>query len=97
MPQLLVVMVPSGLLPLQIGELVDTAQRVYDPTETRLLITHASPGREGIIASLALVLKADLYHFGWPSFPLVPPHGTEFSIQGDYDGFRKQVTVQWKG
>ncbi|KAJ7205114.1 hypothetical protein C8J57DRAFT_1618410, partial [Mycena rebaudengoi] len=30
---------------LQIGELVDTAQRIFDPTETRLLVTHASPGR----------------------------------------------------
>ncbi|KAG7094206.1 hypothetical protein E1B28_007813 [Marasmius oreades] len=45
---------------LQIGQLVDTAQRAFDPTETRLLVTHASPGREGIIAQLALVLKADL-------------------------------------
>jgi len=45
---------------LQIGELVDTAQRVYDVTETRLLVTHASPGREGTMAQLALVLKADL-------------------------------------
>jgi hypothetical protein len=28
---------------LQMGELVDTANRVYDPTETRIFITHASP------------------------------------------------------
>lgn len=45
---------------LQIGEVVDTAQRVYDPTETRVLVSHASPGREGLLAQLALVLKADL-------------------------------------
>jgi Protein of unknown function (DUF2433) len=75
---------------LQIGELVDTAQRVYDPTETRLLITHASPGREGIIASLALVLKADLtisagLHFRYAS------SWNEFSVQGDYDGFRNKL------
>src|SRR6266404_3104720 len=75
---------------LQIGELVDTAQRVYDPTETRLLITHASPGREGIIASLALVLKADLsisagLHFRYAS------SWNEFSVQGDYDGFRSKL------
>jgi hypothetical protein len=75
---------------LQIGELVDTAQRVYDPTETRLLITHASPGREGVIASLALVLKADLtisagLHFRYAS------SWNEFSIQGDYDGFRNKL------
>ena len=75
---------------LQIGELVDTAQRVYDPTETRVLITHASPGREGIIASLALVLKADLtisagLHFRYAS------SWNEFSVQGDYDGFRNKL------
>ena len=75
---------------LQIGELVDTAQRVYDPTETRLLISHASPGREGIIAKLALVLKADLtisagLHFRYSS------SYNEFSVQGDFDGFRKKL------
>jgi hypothetical protein len=75
---------------LQIGELVDTAQRVYDPTETRLLITHASPGREGIIASLAFVLKADLtisagLHFRYAS------SWNEFSVQTDYDGFRNKL------
>ena len=75
---------------LQIGELVDTAQRVFDPTETRLLITHASPGREGIIASLALVLKADLtisagLHFRYAS------SWNEFSVQGDYDGIRNKL------
>lgn len=75
---------------LQIGELVDTAQRVYDPTETRLLITHASPGREGILTSLGLFLKADLtisagLHFRYAS------SWNEFSVQGDYDGFRSKL------
>jgi hypothetical protein len=75
---------------LQIGELVDTAQRVYDPTETRLLITHASPGREGVIASLALVVKADLtisagLHFRYAS------SWNEFSVQGDYEGFKSKL------
>jgi len=45
---------------LQIGELIDTAQKVYDPSETRLLITHSSPGREGLMSQLGLVLKVDL-------------------------------------
>ncbi|KAL5530772.1 hypothetical protein ACEPAF_7030 [Sanghuangporus sanghuang] len=75
---------------LQIGELVDTAQRVYDPSETRLLITHASPGREGIIAQLALVLKADLtisagLHFRYTS------SWNEFSVQGDFEGYRHKI------
>ncbi|KAI0051455.1 hypothetical protein FA95DRAFT_1554545 [Auriscalpium vulgare] len=77
---------------LQIGELVDTAQRVFDPSETRLLITHASPGREGVLASLALVLKADLtisagLHFRYAT------SWNEFSVQGDFDGFRHKLRV----
>lgn len=75
---------------LQIGELVDTAQRVYDPSETRLLVTHASPGREGILASLALVLKADLtisagLHFRYAT------SWNEFSVQNDFEGFRHKL------
>lgn len=75
---------------LQIGELVDTAQRVFDNSETRLLLTHASPGREGIITQLALVLKADLtisagLHFRHSS------SWNEFSVQGDFDGFRHKI------
>ncbi|KAG7138184.1 hypothetical protein HYQ45_004606 [Verticillium longisporum] len=44
---------------LQMGELVDTAHRVYDPTETRVFVTHASPAREGILNQLSVTLKAD--------------------------------------
>jgi predicted phosphodiesterase len=44
---------------LQMGELVDTANRVYDPTETRVFVTHASPAREGILNQLSVTLKAD--------------------------------------
>lgn len=77
---------------LQIGELVDTAQRVFDQTETRLLVTHASPGREGLIAQLSLVLKADLtisagLHFRYAS------SYNEFSVQGDLEGFRHKLIV----
>lgn len=75
---------------LQIGELVDTAQRTYDQTETRLLVTHASPGREGLLAQLALVLKADLtlsaaLHFRYAS------SWNEFSVQGDMDAYRAKL------
>ncbi|KAF7799120.1 hypothetical protein EIP86_010350 [Pleurotus ostreatoroseus] len=81
---------------LQIGELVDTAQRVFDQTETRLLVTHASPGREGIIAQLALTLKADLtisagLHFRYAS------SYNEFSVQGDYEGFRRKLLAGKEG
>ncbi|KZT40691.1 hypothetical protein SISSUDRAFT_983006 [Sistotremastrum suecicum HHB10207 ss-3] len=77
---------------LQIGELVDTAQRVYDASETRLLVTHASLGREGLMAQLALVLKADLtisagLHFRYAS------SYNEFSVQADADGFRNKCLL----
>ncbi|TFY55039.1 hypothetical protein EVJ58_g8501 [Rhodofomes roseus] len=81
---------------LQMGELVDTAQRVFDPTETRMLVTHASPGREGIINQLGLVLKVDLaisagLHFRYAS------SYNEFSVQGDFEGLRHKLLVGKEG
>lgn len=77
---------------LQIGELVDTAQRVFDPTETRLLVTHTSPGREGIIAQLGLVLKADLTISAGLHFRYATSYN-EFSVQGDFEGFRHKMAL----
>ncbi|KAG8851977.1 hypothetical protein FRB96_008992 [Tulasnella sp. 330] len=75
---------------LQIGELVDTAQKTFDQSETRLFVTHASPGREGLLAQLALVLKADLtvsaaLHFRYAS------SWNEFSVQSDGDAYRSKL------
>ena len=81
---------------LQIGELVDTAQRVFDPTETRLLVSHASPGREGIIAQLALVLKADLTISAGLHFRYATSYN-EFSVQGDFEGFRHKLALGKEG
>ncbi|KAH6915455.1 Ser/Thr protein phosphatase [Coprinopsis sp. MPI-PUGE-AT-0042] len=77
---------------LQIGELVDTAQRVFDQSETRLLVTHASPGREGILAQLALVLKADLTISAGLHFRYATSYN-EFSVQGDFEGFRHKLML----
>ncbi|KAI6046530.1 hypothetical protein EDC04DRAFT_2628132 [Pisolithus marmoratus] len=77
---------------LQIGELVDTAQRVFDPTETRVLVSHASPGREGIITQLALVLKADLTISAGLHFRYATSYN-EFSVQADIEGFRRKLAV----
>ncbi|KAJ7647912.1 Ser/Thr protein phosphatase [Roridomyces roridus] len=77
---------------LQIGELVDTAQRVFDPTETRLLVTHASPGREGIMAQLALITKADLTVSAGLHFRYATSYN-EFSVQGDFEGFRQKLVA----
>ncbi|GAA6060269.1 hypothetical protein JCM10212_003969 [Sporobolomyces blumeae] len=74
---------------LQIGELV------YDPAETRLLITHASPGREGLISQLSLVLKADLtvsagLHFRYGS------SYNEFSVLHDPEAYRTKLDASRK-
>ncbi|KAK0490483.1 hypothetical protein IW261DRAFT_1432305 [Armillaria novae-zelandiae] len=75
---------------LQIGQLVDTAQRVFDPTETRLLVSHASPGREGILAQLALILRADLTISAGLHFRYATSYN-EFSIQSDFEAFRRKL------
>lgn len=53
---------------LQIGELVELANNCYDPSETRVLITHASPGREGLLAQLALTLHVSTLFSFFPLF-----------------------------
>ncbi|CCF48788.1 uncharacterized protein UHO2_06667 [Ustilago hordei] len=75
---------------LQIGELVDTAQKTFDPSETRLLITHASPGREGLLAQLALALKADLTLSAGLHFRYGVSYN-EFSVQHDAENYRNKL------
>ncbi|KAG9125284.1 hypothetical protein FRC07_008245 [Ceratobasidium sp. 392] len=75
---------------LQLGELLSTARRVYDASETRLLITHASPGREGILAQLALAVRADLTVSAGLHFRHASSYN-EFSVQEDADGFRTKL------
>ncbi|WRT63287.1 uncharacterized protein IL334_000191 [Kwoniella shivajii] len=55
---------------LQVGELIDTAHRAYDATETRLFVSSA-PSRNGLLSLTANALKADLtisagLHFRYP-------------------------------
>ncbi|GBC06126.1 hypothetical protein RclHR1_06640004 [Rhizophagus clarus] len=71
---------------LQIGELVDTAQKVYDPTETRVLVTHGSPGREGLLAQLSVVLRADFTISAGLHFRYGISYN-EFSVQSDQANF----------
>ncbi len=77
---------------LQMGELVDTANRVYDPTETRLFVTHASPAREGILNQLSVTLKADFsisagLHFRYGS------SYNEFSVNPTLDHYRGKLAA----
>ncbi|KAI9483346.1 MAG: hypothetical protein EXX96DRAFT_499422 [Benjaminiella poitrasii] len=75
---------------LQIGELVELAQSVYDPTETRVLVTHASPGREGLLAQLALTLQADFTISGGLHFRYNIAYN-EFACQPELDHFRNRL------
>lgn len=77
---------------LQMGELVDTANRVYDPTETRIFITHASPAREGLLNQLSVTLKADFsisagLHFRYGS------SYNEFSVNPNLDHYRGKLAA----
>lgn len=77
---------------LQIGELVDTANRVYDPTETRIFVTHASPAREGLLNQLSVSLKADFsisagLHFRYGS------SYNEFSVNPTLDHYRGKLAA----
>jgi len=77
---------------LQIGELIDTANRVYDPTETRVFVTHASPAREGLLNQLAVALKADFsisagLHFRYGS------SYNEFSVNPTLDHYRGKLAA----
>jgi len=77
---------------LQIGELIDTANRVYDPTETRIFITHASPTREGLLNQLSVTLKADFsisagLHFRYGS------SYNEFSVNPTLDHYRGKLAA----
>ncbi|KAG2236610.1 hypothetical protein INT48_000164 [Thamnidium elegans] len=75
---------------LQIGELVELASSVYDPSETRLLVTHASPGREGLLAQLALTLHADFTISAGLHFRYNIAYN-EFACQPEIDHFRNRL------
>jgi len=77
---------------LQIGELVDTASRCHDPSETRILITHASPAREALLNQLAVSLKVDFsisagLHFRYGS------SYNEFSVNPTLDHYRGKLAA----
>lgn len=77
---------------LQMGELVDTAKRTYDPSETRVLITHASPAREGLLNQLAMAIKVDFtisagLHFRYGS------SYNEFSVNPTLDHYRGKLAA----
>lgn len=77
---------------LQMGELIDTANRTYDPTETRLFVTHSSPSREGMLNQLAVSLKADFSISGGLHFRYGSSYN-EFSVNPSLDHFRGKLAA----
>ncbi|WWC67239.1 uncharacterized protein I206_101146 [Kwoniella pini CBS 10737] len=74
---------------LQMGELIDTAHRVYDASETRLFISSA-PSRNGLISLIANALKADLTISGGLHFRY-PVSFNEFSVHERYDHYQQKL------
>ncbi|EMR09477.1 hypothetical protein PNEG_02064 [Pneumocystis murina B123] len=73
---------------LQMGELLHTANKVWDNSEVRVFVTYHSPGREGLLKQISLALKADFtisagLHFRYGSsyndFSVTP--STEYFLQ----------------
>lgn len=72
---------------LQMGQLIRTACKNFDPTEIRVFVSHPPPAREGLLAQLALSLKADFtissgLHFIYGS------SFNEFSVLPSFDHFK---------
>lgn len=77
---------------LQMGELINTANNSYDPTETRIFLTHASPAREGLLNQLSVAIKADLsisagLHFRYGS------SYNEFSVNPTTDHYKAKLAA----
>ncbi|OXG28773.1 hypothetical protein C361_00422 [Cryptococcus neoformans Tu259-1] len=75
---------------LQIGELIDTAQRTFNPDETRLFVSTAPTSRNGFMTLVSNAIKADLtiscgLHFRYPvSY-------NEYSIHPDFESYRRKT------
>ncbi|CAG8473903.1 15654_t:CDS:10 [Cetraspora pellucida] len=81
---------------LQIGELVETASKVFDQSETRVLVTHASPGREGLLTQLSVILRADFTISAGLHFRYGISYN-EFSVQRDSEAFRMKLETSRRG
>lgn len=86
----------------QIGQLITTARKAYDPTEIRVFVTHASPSREGLLAQLALVLHADytisssLHFLNTASFNAYSTFPDETSYSQLFINARHSFVALWK-
>ncbi|ORX34900.1 hypothetical protein BD324DRAFT_633119 [Kockovaella imperatae] len=75
---------------LQIGELVDTAQRVFDPSETRILIASAPVTRNGLLTLIANTLRVDITISGGLHFRY-PVSLNQYSIHTDHEEYKRRL------
>ncbi|RKP08809.1 hypothetical protein THASP1DRAFT_15136, partial [Thamnocephalis sphaerospora] len=76
---------------LQLGELMETASRVANSSEVRLLVTHTSPGKEPLVSQLALALQAD-YSISSSVRPRYPLIYTPHAVHPDAASFKERLT-----
>jgi hypothetical protein len=64
---------------LQMGELIETALATFDRSETRIFVSHMSPGREGLLAQLALAVRVYLHLTNLTNFRPTSPSPLVFT------------------
>ena len=72
---------------LQMGQLITTVRKSFDPSEIHVFVSHPAPSREGLLAQLALALRADFtissgLHFIYGS------SFNEFSVLPSFDHYK---------
>ncbi|WFD42752.1 hypothetical protein MPSI1_001401 [Malassezia psittaci] len=75
---------------LQIGELLETADHVYDPSEVRLFITHGAPGRDALLTQVAHALRTD-YSVSAALHLRQVTAFNEFGVNPSLDLFREKI------
>ncbi|ODV92254.1 hypothetical protein CANCADRAFT_18138, partial [Tortispora caseinolytica NRRL Y-17796] len=77
---------------IQLGRLIQTASSVFDPSETRIFLSHASTARDGILAQIALTLKADFTVSAGLHFRCGTSYN-EFSVNPSLNHFRSKLAA----
>ncbi|KAI9227298.1 MAG: hypothetical protein DHS80DRAFT_17424, partial [Piptocephalis tieghemiana] len=80
---------------LQMGELLQTAREVHDPSEVRILVSTASAGREPMVSQLAQALEAD-YTISAGLYYRYPTLYTPFTVYGTHSIWRESLASSRK-
>ncbi|RKP13518.1 hypothetical protein BJ684DRAFT_9930, partial [Piptocephalis cylindrospora] len=80
---------------LQMGELLQTARAVHDPSEVRILVSTASAGREPMVSQLAQALEAD-YTISAGLYYRYPTLYTPSTVYGTHSIWRDRLASSRK-